>query len=142
MNQDLKKALDAVIAAKSEISTDTGRHRLDALMAEAITFARTPEEKKEAGQYLLHGMKASLIRRPDVPTKQILEECAEAINLSYIAKRYFNRDRSWLSQRINGSIVNGKPAAFTEDELRILSESLADIGSIISKTSSLIHSNL
>ena len=122
--------------------TDELKAAIDAVVAKAFPLAVTPEEKAEAGRYLTSRLAASRRRRPDVPAKEILDNCIQAINLSYIAKRYFNKDRSWLSQRLNGSIVNGKPATFTEDELRILSESLSDIGSIISKSSLLIQSNL
>lgn len=142
MTDELKAAIDAVVKAKSEMKTEAGRLNVDSLMAKAFALAVTPEEKAEVGRYLTSRLAASRRRRPDVPAKEILDNCIQAINLSYIAKRYFNKDRSWLSQRLNGSIVNGKPATFTEDELRILSESLSDIGSIISKSSLLIQSNL
>ena len=142
MTDELKAAIDAVVKAKSEMKTEAGRLNVDSLMAKAFALAVTLEEKAEAGRYLTSRLAASRRRRPDVPAKEILDNCIQAINLSYIAKRYFNKDRSWLSQRLNGSIVNGKPATFTEDELRILSESLSDIGSIISKSSLLIQSNL
>lgn len=61
------------------------------------------------------------------------------ISLSYIAEHYFNKDRTWLYQRINSSLVNGKPAAFTKEELRIFSDALKDIGSRISETSSVFN---
>ena len=65
----------------------------------------------------------------------ILGNCAEMINLSYIAKHYFNRDRTWLYQRINGATVNGKPAAFTQQELKVLADALHEISLTISDTS-------
>ena len=51
----------------------------------------------------------------------------DIISLSYLAKRYFNKSRSWLYQRMNGNIVNGKPARFTSDELATLNRALKDI---------------
>ncbi len=50
-----------------------------------------------------------------------------AISLSYIAKTYFNKSRSWLTQRINGNMVNGTQAKFTQDELHTLDFALKDL---------------
>lgn len=56
-----------------------------------------------------------------------MQEVSNVISLSYLAKRYFNKSRSWLYQRMNGNIVNGKPARFTEEELETLNKALKDI---------------
>ena len=87
----------------------------------------------EAGAYLRHAI--SRRKRPDLDVKNILEETTEILNLSYIAKRYFSKDRTWLYQRLNRSVVNGKPSAFTEAELQKLSDSLNEISHIIQQTS-------
>ncbi len=59
--------------------------------------------------------------------KQKLAPILPMISTAYIAKNYFGKTASWFSQRLNGSIVNGKPAAFSEDEIRKLSTALSDI---------------
>jgi len=51
----------------------------------------------------------------------------EIVSLSYISKNYFKKTRSWLHQKINGNIKNGKPCAFTKEELTILNFALQDI---------------
>lgn len=52
--------------------------------------------------------------------------------MSYIAKNYFGKSRSWLCQRINGLAVNGKEARFTESEKATLDLALKDIaGSLL-----------
>lgn len=56
-----------------------------------------------------------------------LEDISDIINLSYVAENYFNKSRQWLNQRINENIVNGKPAKFTNDQIRILNNALKDI---------------
>lgn len=56
-----------------------------------------------------------------------LADVTEIVSISYIAKKYFNKSRAWLAQRINGNIVNGKPAQFSSDELRTLKTALEDI---------------
>lgn len=60
-----------------------------------------------------------------------LMEFAEMFSLSYVAKKYFKKSRSWLYQRINGNYVNGKPAHFTREELQTFNNALKDISSKI-----------
>jgi hypothetical protein len=64
-----------------------------------------------------------------------LGEVAKIVSVSYIAQKYFGKTRHWLYQRINGSIVNGKPAKFTDVERERLKAALQDIGNIIQNTS-------
>lgn len=51
----------------------------------------------------------------------------KVLNASYIAKRFFGRSRSWFSQKINQATVNGKPAEFSDDELKTLQNALYTI---------------
>src|SRR5699024_11771145 len=66
--------------------------------------------------------------RSDLSIKMQLQETAEMLNLSFIAKHYFHKTRGWLSQRINSHVVNGKPAKFTEKEMDTLNFALKDMG--------------
>lgn len=52
----------------------------------------------------------------------------EAVNLAYIARRYFGKTRQWLYQRLKGQVVNGKPATFTETEETTFITALHEIG--------------
>ncbi len=63
----------------------------------------------------------------DLEVKIQLLEVAEIVSLSYIAKNYFQKTRQWLYQKLNGNIVNGKPAKFTSDEINTLNHALKDI---------------
>lgn len=63
----------------------------------------------------------------DLEVKIQLLEVAEIVSLSYIAKNYFHKTRQWLYQKLNGNIVNGKPAKFTSDEIDTLNHALKDI---------------
>ncbi|MDR0794348.1 MAG: DUF5053 domain-containing protein, partial [Chitinophagaceae bacterium] len=56
-----------------------------------------------------------------------LKKISEAVSMSYIAKKYFQKSKEWLYQRINGYIVNGKKSKFTPDELYQLQFALKDI---------------
>ncbi len=59
--------------------------------------------------------------------KEQLEQVSNIISMTYIAKIYFNKSRSWLSQRINELDVNGKPAKFLPEEINTLNYAIQDI---------------
>ena len=59
--------------------------------------------------------------------KEQLSQISEMISMSYIAKRYFSKSKSWLSQRINEFDVNGKPAKFLPEEVDTLNFAIKDI---------------
>ena len=61
--------------------------------------------------------------------KTIIEmgDIADMASMSYIAKKYFNKSRSWLYQRLNGNMVHGKPAKLTEEERKTLAYALEDM---------------
>lgn len=71
--------------------------------------------------------------------KQALKDIVPAITWSYIAEEYFNKSRSWFSQRMNGYHVNNKVATFTDDEIDLLSDSLLDLSERIKKSAFLLR---
>lgn len=86
----------------------------------AIIAGQTPDE-----------MMASLgvidNRLSELETIVELDDIADMASMSYIAKKYFNRSRSWLYQRLNGNTVHGKPATFTPEERQTLAKALDDM---------------
>jgi len=60
-----------------------------------------------------------------------LEKDIEILPLSYIAEKYFKKTRNWLYQKINGNIVNGKPASFNDKEKDIFNSALKDLSNRI-----------
>ncbi len=62
-----------------------------------------------------------------VKVREQLGDIVEVLPLSYIAKHYFKKSRSWLYQKINGYNVNGKPACFSEEERKIFNFAIQDI---------------
>ncbi|QIU94681.1 DUF5053 domain-containing protein [Bacteroides faecium] len=60
--------------------------------------------------------------------KAQVKEISEIVSLKYIAKNYFGKSASWLSQRINGSPVRGKIYCLKESELDTLNSAIQDIG--------------
>jgi hypothetical protein len=57
----------------------------------------------------------------------------EIIPFSYIAKNYFKKSKEWLYQRLNENIVNGKPARFSESEIKTFNFALQDISKKINQ---------
>ena len=47
--------------------------------------------------------------------RSAMGDLGNAISFAYIAKHYFGKSQSWLTQRLNGSIVNGKAAKIQQD---------------------------
>ena len=74
----------------------------------------------------------------DFRIRMQLENVIDILPLSYISKKYFNKSRQWLYQRINGNMVNGKKARFTESEIKTFNLALQDISNKIG--SAAIHS--
>lgn len=88
---------------------------------------KTLEEQEEYKLKSEEGLKATIDRAEEVLLIAQLGDLAGALSLSFIAKKYFNRSKSWLYQRLNGYKVNGKPAQFTPDERKLLADALLDI---------------
>lgn len=73
-------------------------------------------------------IKETIDRIETTIVRQQMESILPFISLSYMAKKYFNKSRQWLYQRINGSVVNGKTARFTRQEIEIPNHALKDMG--------------
>lgn len=74
-------------------------------------------------------------RAKEIIVRNQLKEILPVISLSFIAKEYFGKTKEWLYQRINGNVVNGKPARFTEEEKNTLNFALKDIADRLMKIS-------
>lgn len=93
-------------------------HRFEQLALE------DPDAFEEA---FISSARSTLSRVKQLKVKEQLSEISEIVSMSYIAKNYFRKSRSWLSQRINEMSVNGKPVRFTPDELDIFNKALKEI---------------
>lgn len=71
----------------------------------------------------------------EMTIKKQLQDVAEIVSLSYIAKHYFGRTRQWLYQRINGNPVRGKVYTLNAKEKDILNNALQDISKKIGSLS-------
>ncbi len=134
----LREKVEVFVDKMFQSNTVEGKQDADAYF-KSLNETLTVEERKEAGRLMREIMAERRAvhrqKRTDINMKEKLAEIQEVISLSYIAKHYFGKDKSWLYQRINGTLVNGKPAAFTNQELAILSDALRDISAKIAATS-------
>ena len=63
--------------------------------------------------------------------EQISDKAYKLIPWSYIAKNYFGKSVSWLTQRVNGYPVRGKVYTLTEGQKETLNRALSEIGTFI-----------
>lgn len=93
------------------------------------------QDPNQYGEAFLVLGREKLEELKELNIKEALKGIDNFISLSYIAKNYFNKSKEWLYQRINGNLVNGKPAKFTPNEIEVLNNALQDlskkIGSVI-----------
>jgi len=67
-----------------------------------------------------------------------LEICG-FINFSEVARKYFGRSSQWLTQRLHGSEVNGKPARFKPEEADKFAAALRDMAARLSSAAARIE---
>ncbi len=82
----------------------------------------------ESARAVIDGVKANNEELKARRIREKLGNVSEAISMSYVAKNYFGKTKTWLYQRLNGNKVNGKEACFTESEARQLQDALHDLG--------------
>ena len=118
MKDEIRKLKDAFCNA----TTDSERAIIDDKIRELIN-----QDADEFSIAMVDAAKETSERVNALAIKQKMKDVIPAISLVYIAKTYFNKTDAWLYQRINGNIVNGKPATFTEKELSTMRFALQDL---------------
>ncbi len=116
--EDVEKRIDAFFCSLSEAQ----KKEVQEAVREDFAFMRS--EVNEIKQLI------------DVREK--LSSVLPIVSVSYIAKHFFNKSSSWFYQRLNGNLVHGKPAKFTQEELSTLSNALLDMGKQLQNTACLI----
>lgn len=126
VNKDRMDLLkDRYINAKTEKERDEIRAEMskacdeDAAAVANIAVAQIKESHAEIDAYLI---------------RKQMEDILPCISLAYIAETYFKKSRQWLYQRVNGLLVNGKPARFTPEEIETLNFALQDMGQRLATT--------
>ena len=63
--------------------------------------------------------------------QQLSDEAYKLIPWSYIAKQYFGKSLSWLTQRVNGYTVRGHVYTLNEEQKQTLNRALSEVGALI-----------
>ncbi len=70
--------------------------------------------------------------KEEILVRDQLAEVAKFVNLSYIAENYFHKSKTWLSQRIHGHVVSGKPRYLSDKDKETLNFALKDMADKLS----------
>lgn len=135
MNTEQK--LNDLMAEYRTLKTEGEKADFEKKMSQLLADMN-PDERKSFRKAFLTSAKRTVSEAKEVK-KEIglrlqLGGVDDYLSLSQIAQDYFGKSRSWLYQRINGAIVNGKPAQFTPEEQQRFSNALLDISERIKDT--------
>jgi len=109
---------------EQELKAKTNKE-LDSIQLEFDNLATADPDGFEDA--FIESAKQTLSAVKHLKIKEQIQEMQEIVSMSFIAKTYFNKTKSWMSQRINELNVNGKPAKFTTEEINTLNEAFKDI---------------
>lgn len=117
-------------AAENEEVRERVNERIQAL------YAEFPEEFER----IFYEFGKELVERTKTyDVQDALEPIAPMINMGYVTENYFHKSRGWFSQRMTGAIVNGKPATFSKDDIKVLADALRDISRKLEEAANTIH---
>ena len=127
---DFKDKIKALAERNRKATTDAER----AAVAAEMKALRSENEQAftEALESLINNTAADI---QEQRMAERLGEITKMVSMAYIAKTYFNKSRSWLAQKLNGNIVNGKPSQFTDDEIKTLRFALNDMSNKLNSMS-------
>lgn len=129
MKEDIEKLKERFINAESDVELEAIDNEMKVLLDKDIdTFS--------AG--LVECAKDTNKRVDELLLREKLEDVLPFISISALSKTYFKRSPQWFYQRLNGSVVNGKPVRFNNSELKTLSAALVDIGKKISQAAAFV----
>lgn len=128
--EELKKWKDDFAKAKTEQAKLEHKKRFN-----AYVNSLSPSDKKEFLNEFKKGAQQAIDEAKKLAKiaerKEKLDKVLDFASMSYIAEHYFGKSRQWLYQRINGNLINGKPADFTPEELKTLSFALSELGDVM-----------
>lgn len=104
---------------------------------EKVAVAREMEALKEqdpkAFTEALEGLIVTTAQKvEELTVAEQMGEATQMISMAYMARTYFGKSRSWLAHKLNGNIVNGKAASFTDEERATFKRALADMAGKLS----------
>ncbi|OJU54257.1 MAG: hypothetical protein BGN96_16775 [Bacteroidales bacterium 45-6] len=122
--------VEKLLSEWNKLNTDEEKSAFDVKMKSLID-SKSKEEMDAFAEDFFRGAEKACKEAEEliefVTIRLQLEPIIPYISLSTIAKEYFGKSRNWLYQRINGNLVNGKPAKFSDEEKKTLKMALEDI---------------
>lgn len=126
LKEELKKLHDIAHSGTSD-----AMDRYTVLMTEITQKYTSQEYADMIADFLINGYKELSAEAEELNTyislKQQIAPYTEIIPLAYIAKKYFGKSTSWLSQRINGSKVRGRVYTLNKKDIETFNYALRDI---------------
>jgi hypothetical protein len=96
---------------------------------------QSPELHEKGGRWMDERMKELEAGVEDIKREalrqQLSDEAYKLIPWSYIAKQYFGKSLSWLTQRVNGYTVRGHVYTLNEEQKQTLNRALSEVGTLI-----------
>ncbi|MDR1381527.1 MAG: DUF5053 domain-containing protein [Tannerella sp.] len=126
MIEKINRLKEAFCNAKS----DRERDAIDIQMKELID-----SDSEKFAEAMAVSAKETAERAARLAIRQKMKDIIPAVSLTHIAKTYFNKTDAWLYQRINGNIVNGKPASFSPEEMETMKFALSDLSNKLNSLS-------
>lgn len=139
-DEKLQQELDELKARFMSLSTPEEENAFK-LEVEKFTAQKSPEERQVLARLFIAGAEEACENAEklfDDTLRMALDNIYDAISWSYIAKNYFGKSRSWLSQRINGLKIHNKEVQFTLEEKKKLMQALLDLSANIKETAQVI----
>ena len=129
LNNELEQMKAKFMALSSEEEEREFRKEMEAFVASKPT-----EDREVLAKVFIDGATRACEQAEKVyddTLRAYLDGIYESISWSYVARHYFGKSRSWLSQRINGLKIRNKEVQFTADEKKILLNALLDLSNNI-----------
>lgn len=140
-DKKLQQELDGLKARFMSLSTleeeDAFRKEM-----EKFTAGKSPEERKVLAGLFMAGADEACRNTDqlyDETLRLVLDGIYESVSWSYIAKHYFGKSRSWLSQRVNGLKIHNKEVQFSTEEKNTLMRALIDLSEKFKNTALVIE---
>lgn len=123
MNEAMKKIEE--LKKLMRLTDEESKRKVDEI---AIWFKdhKDPESQELFDRFMTDGLEEIEVEIADI-RRQIEDEDYRLLPISYIAKKYFGKSQSWLSQRINGTKVRGHVYTLNDEQKKIFNTAMEDL---------------
>jgi hypothetical protein len=123
MNEAMKKIEE--LKKLVRLTDEESKKKVDEI---AIWFKdhKDPESQELFDRFMTDGLEEIEVEIADI-RHQIEDEDYRLLPISYIAKKYFGKSQSWLSQRINGTKVRGHVYTLNDEQKKIFNTAMEDL---------------